>query len=211
MLYSILDWIFIPLLRKRTNQVEGRENIPPVGNYILAMNHQFCGDSLFVCANFLPYTQKKIYFITAESVWRLADRWHLRDFLGMIPKLESQPAQCLPLAENILKQQGFLGIFPEGKLDKDSLIKGRTGVARLALWAKKPVLPIGILGLRTRRRGFRNFLKTFFSKQPIIIKIGKPLTFEEYYRSAISKEILEKITRRIMQAISRLTGVPYHY
>ncbi|MFC1622735.1 hypothetical protein ACFL1Y_01960, partial [Patescibacteria group bacterium] len=108
-MYSFLDWTLLPLLRKRINKVQGLENIPKNTNFILATNHIFPGDSMFICAVFILQIKNKIHFITAEHVWRNYEKIGLRKFFGMIPKLEDSPAECLKISEKILNKGGLLG------------------------------------------------------------------------------------------------------
>jgi 1-acyl-sn-glycerol-3-phosphate acyltransferase len=88
----------------------------------------------------------------------------------------------------------------DGKLQR-----ARTGVARLALAAQVPVVPMGT-------RGTFEILPKW-KKIPRLKKadlfIGNPLNFEEYYGKDDDNATLRKVTTRIMKAIGKLTQEEY--
>lgn len=211
MAYSFLDWTLAPILRKRINVFKGAENIPQDNKFILAANHLSTGDSLFVVAGILPIIKQKIYFIAWENVWQVYGRFIAQRLLGMIPMSEDNKADCLQKAKQILLDNKPVGIFPEGTLQKDGLIKAKTGMVRLALWTKVPVLPVGVKCHVEWSMGPKSFLKVIRSKQPVEIRIGRPITFDDLYDKEVNKEILEKATRRVMKKIAELLGEEYNH
>ncbi|MFH1456747.1 MAG: lysophospholipid acyltransferase family protein [Patescibacteria group bacterium] len=214
MAYPILDQTLVPLLRRKISRIEGIENVPLKSNFILAANHCSVSDHFYIITSLLPFVGKKIYFISGQNVWQLYGSWVAEKILGMIRKYEDNPARCLEDAKKLLRENHIVGIFPEGTIQKKGLIKGKTGVARLALTTKTPVLPVGYLGLVSPERGIGPFLKDYFSKEPIVIKIGRPIVFNEHYDgqfNTANKELLESVTRKIMQSIGDLIGEEYKY
>ena len=101
-----------------------------------------------------------------------------------------------------------MGIFPEGTRSIDGkLQQARSGIAKLVIAAKVPVLPIGIIGShKILPKG--KFLPRF---KRCKINIGRPLYFKEYYNKKTNKKILEDITRIIMKNIAKLVDQKYNY
>jgi 1-acyl-sn-glycerol-3-phosphate acyltransferase len=108
-----------------------------------------------------------------------------------------------------LKKGNIIGIFPEGIPTRSpDLRKGKTGVARLVLNAKVPVVPIGIKGtlyLWSRLKWLPR------PANKVTIKIGKPMDFSKYQGKDPNYVILQKVTRNIMSNIAKLTGQKYKY
>ena len=105
----------------------------------------------------------------------------------------------------VLADGGMVGIYPEGTRSPDGrLYKGRTGVARMALAAGVPVVPVAMFNtsaVRTR-------LGVPWIWKPRIV-IGKPRYFNEYAGQADDRETLRWITDEVMSDIQQLSGQTY--
>ena len=87
------------------------------------------------------------------------------------------------------------------------LQRGKTGIANLAIAAKVPILPMGIIGSdKILPKG-----KFFPRLRRCEVNIGKPLYLKAYYGKKINKKILDDATRKVMQEISTLIGQKYNY
>lgn len=220
MAYFILRHSLFPLLKMRVNKVEGMENLPFSGPYIIAGNHESSFDPIFIGLALIKKTKKKIHAFTLVSVYSFLGPILGKLWLGMIPagRYNHQDkatkilnAHSFYKATHYLKKGKIVAIFPEGKRNTNKiLLKGKTGVARLALEGKAPVVPIGYIGPATWSvwQGIKNL---FNWHKKIIIKIGRPLTFEEFFNKEMTKEILEEVTRRVMIEIGKLCGKNYPY
>ena len=101
----------------------------------------------------------------------------------------------------------MLGIYPEGTRSPDGrLYRGRTGVARLALESRAPVVPCAMIGTFEflPRETFRPQMRI----RPGVI-FGKPLEFSQYYGRETDREALRAVTDEIMRAIHELSGQEY--
>ena len=149
MAYWIVKAILSPVLRflfKVT--VDGLENVPKKGPIIMASNHvSFC-DSIFlplVLKRRITFVAKAEYFDDPKTAWFFRA-------VGQIPiRREGGNAsqRALDTAREVLEAGGVFGIYPEGTRSPDGrLYKGHTGIARLALQTKAPIIPVAMIGTR---------------------------------------------------------------
>ena len=205
--YLVLSLFYLPI-----KKIEGRENLPKSGPFLIASNHINRLDAYFLAPAIVLYTSRMVYFIAKIQPWGffwekvLSDLW-----AGCIPYDKNNKSKCLEMALQRLQKGEIVGFFPEGRSNKNNtLLKGKTGCARLALWAKVPVIPVGFYDRPEEKRRAIIF-NAFFKPKHIKIKIGRPLYFYEYYNKKIFKELLDEITKKIMLEISQLCGKPYPY
>lgn len=147
MLYWIVKGILTPTLSLLYRvRVEGRENLPKDGAFILAPNHRSFMDSMF-----LGYVvRRRVTFVAkAEYFHSWKTRWIFRG-AGQIPIDRNggeHSKRGLDSALDVLQAGGILALYPEGTRSRDGLLhRGQTGVARLAARAGVPIVPVGILG-----------------------------------------------------------------
>jgi 1-acyl-sn-glycerol-3-phosphate acyltransferase len=100
-------------------------------------------------------------------------------------------------------------IYPEGtRTLTGKLNRAKTGVARLALQAKVPVVPMGLTNtFKILPKG--KWIPKFGLKSDITI--GKPMYFDKYYGKDDDKKTLRKITTLIMREIARLSRQKYPF
>jgi 1-acyl-sn-glycerol-3-phosphate acyltransferase len=222
MVYPLTRLTLFPFLRSYISSVEGKENLPTKAPFIIAANHISQSDPLFIIASIFPYYGKKIHFIANRGNY---SKWFeqkiARDWAGCIIINPKNPdSKCLGVAHDFLKRGDIIGLFPEGErvFNKPILGRGRTGVARLALKSKMPVVPLGIITKGEPHRLVQGELGSswhdliyhyLFKKAPCHIKIGRPLLFSNYYGSPINYHLLRLITDEIMGKIAGLSGKNY--
>jgi 1-acyl-sn-glycerol-3-phosphate acyltransferase len=207
MAYRMFKAIMGPILRVLFKvRVEGIEHVPTSGPVILASNHlSFC-DSIF-----LPLVLKrKVTFVAkAEYFEQRKTAWFFK-MMGQIPIKRgggSASARALESAKEVLDGGGVFGIYPEGTRSPDGrLYKGRTGVARLALDTKSPVIAAAMLGTR-EAQPIGQIKPNFFS--PITIKFSAPLRFDRFAEKRDDPMTLRRITDEIMFELRELSGQTY--
>lgn len=129
-------------------QVEGLENLPRAGGYILAPNHECFIDNIFV-ASLLPKTvQKNMAVIGAKEFFDKASTRMIAKLCHTIPIDRTQvSSSVLQIGAQVLKMGKVLLIHPEGTRSPDGqLLPYKTGVALLADFAKCPIIPVHIEG-----------------------------------------------------------------
>jgi len=107
---------------------------------------------------------------------------------------------------HVLNHGGLLGIYPEGTRSPDGrLYRGKVGVARLALQAGVPVIPVAMIGT--------DKVQPIGKRLPNIRRIGmifgEPLDFSRYQGMADDRLIQRSVTDEIMYELMRLSGQEY--
>lgn len=195
-----------PLLRLLYRpRVRGLEHVPREGGAILAANHLSFLDDLLLP---LVVPRKVVFLAKAEYF----DRWYLRWFFkgaNVIPvrrASRSAAEDALRAGVRALRQGQLVGIFPEGTRSPDGrLYRGRTGVARLALEARVPVIPVGIVGTFEALPYNRRLPRP----RRVELRFGRPLSFERFWDRAGDRFVLRSVTDEVMYEIMRLTGQEY--
>ena len=203
-LKALLTPIFHLLWRVR---VEGIEHVPAEGPVILAPNHVTFLDSFFlplVVPRRVTYVAKAEYF----DSWKTA--WFFRA-VGQIPMRReggSASERALAAARDVLDAGGVLGIYPEGTRSPDGrLYRGHTGVARLALGTKAPVVPVGLVGTSEVQRPGSNMPRPF---KRVTIRFGDPLVLTHYAGDADADPMAcRALTDELMFEIRSLSGQDY--
>jgi 1-acyl-sn-glycerol-3-phosphate acyltransferase len=191
-------------------QSEGLENVPSDGPAILASNHLSYADWLFMPLTLprrVSFVAKAEYFTTPG-----VKGWLQKTFFsgsGQIPidRSGADAAQgALISAKRVLDKGELFGIYPEGTRSHDGkLYRGKTGVARLALETKVPVIPVAVIGtdvVAPPGKKFGSFTRP-------MVRFGKPLDFSRYEGLEDDRYILRSITDEIMYEIMQLGGQEY--
>lgn len=197
-------------------KVEGLENLPE-GGAIIASNHLAFLDSIFLPlavpkeVNFLA---KSDYF-TAPGIKGKIIKWFFES-VGQIPMDRSggvRSAASLQTGIEKLHEGAYLGIYPEGTRSPDGrLYKAKLGVARLALNARTPVIPVGQIGndkVQNHGSNKMNLRDENGKKIEIRTVIGKPLDFSEYWDRANENAVQRLVADKIIAAIQELTQQEY--
>jgi 1-acyl-sn-glycerol-3-phosphate acyltransferase len=210
--YWFLKWVALgPWLRLVFRpQVSGAENVPASGPAILASNHLSYSDWMFMPLTLprrVTFVAKAEYFTTPGI-----KGWFQRKFFsssGQVPIDRSGATAAegaLKAAKKILAEGELFGIYPEGTRSHDGrLYRGKTGVARLALESKVPVVPVAVVGTDVVAPPGKKFGR--FTRP--IVRFGKPLDFSRYEGLENDRYILRSITDEIMYEIMRLSGQEY--
>jgi 1-acyl-sn-glycerol-3-phosphate acyltransferase len=190
--------------------VKGLDNVPAEGAAILASNHLSFSDSIFMplmVPRPVVFLAKSEYFTGKGIKGKLtAAFFRLTNQLPMDRSGGAASAQSLDAGMDVLKNGSLLGIYPEGTRSPDSrLYRGKVGVARLALKARVPVIPVAMIGT--------DKVQPIGKRVPNIRRIGmifgEPLDFSRYYGMEDDRLIQRSVTDEIMYALMRLSGQEY--
>ncbi|GAB3436448.1 hypothetical protein GCM10027517_06570 [Phycicoccus ginsengisoli] len=212
MFYWVLKTVVLgPLLKLLFRPwVEGEENIPDDGAAIFASNHLSFSDSIFLplmVPRRMTFLAKSDYFTGRGIKGRLTAAFFKG--VGQLPIDRSggrAGEAALRQGLKVLRRGELLGIYPEGTRSPDGrLYRGRTGVARMALEAGVPVLPVAMIGTDKAQPTGKKVPKLM----RIGIKIGKPLDFSRYEGMEDDRFVLRSITDEIMYELMLLSGQEY--
>jgi 1-acyl-sn-glycerol-3-phosphate acyltransferase len=189
----------------------GVKNVPRRGPVILAGNHLSFSDHFigpFTVPRKVTYLGKSEYF-TGRGLKGLISRAFFTG-VGVIPlDRAGGPAseQAIRTGLQVLADGKILGIYPEGTRSPDGrLYRGKTGVARLAVESRAPVVPCAMIDTFQLQPPGR--LWPDMRVRPGV-RFGEPLDFSCYHGQEADAKLLRTITDEIMQAIAKLSGQEY--
>lgn len=172
--------------------MEGIENIPKDGPFIIAANHSSFYDPPIIIAS----VRQKIYWVIAKDIYTKPILNVIFKFAGFVG-VNGASNEALEL----LERKKILGIFPEGTRTRDGQLKiARSGTALLALKSGVTVIPCAIIGTFRVYPPHRIFPKL----GNIRIIFGRPLSFDKITVEPVPKEILQSATDTIMDNIRNL-------
>jgi 1-acyl-sn-glycerol-3-phosphate acyltransferase len=189
----------------------GRRNMPRRGPVLLVSNHLSFADHFF---GPLPLPRKVVFlakseYFTGKGLRGLVSRAFFSG-VGQIPidRTGGEASErALRSGLRVLAAGSVLGIYPEGTRSPDGrLYKGRTGVARLALESRAPVVPCAMIST------FEFLPPGSFRPHPRIrpgVIFGEPMEFSRYYGKESDRAVLRAVTDEIMQQIQKLSGQEY--
>ena len=212
MFYWLMKYVAIGPLVKAIFRpwIVGRDNVPASGAAILASNHLSFADSIF-----LPLLLDRPMSFLAKSDYftgRGLKGWATKVFMkgtGQIPIDRSggkASEASLNTGLQILGRGDLLGIYPEGTRSPDGkLYRGRTGLARMALEAKVPVIPVVMVDTDV----IMPIGQSIPNVGRVGVLIGEPLDFSRYAGMENDRYILRAVTDEIMIALQRLGAQEY--
>lgn len=176
-----------------TVHIQGLENIPAKGSFIIAANHLKMIDS-FVIGAFL--TKRRVHFAAKveyfRGIWGMTIGRLMRQ-LEMIP-VDRKSRNALPdlvkAAVEVLVAGGIFGIHPEGTRSRNGKLgKIKAGVIRIAWESACLIVPVG---LHYKFRGWRLH---------VWVNVGRPLAVYSPTRTLELKE-----QARLRAQLQRLSG-----
>ena len=145
LLYKFLKLIYSTLLKILYRpQAIGTENIPIDGPVIFVGNHRHAFDPIVV----MTHTRRIVHYMAKESLFK-GFHGFLFKSIGLIKvyRTRNNPMAIVE-AEEVLKNGGAVGIFPEGTRNttQKELLKFRHGAVAIAKQANSKIIPFAIKG-----------------------------------------------------------------
>lgn len=172
-------------------EVQGTENIPQQGGYIICSNHRTEMDPLYLSWGI----KSQLYFMAKAELFRIP-------FIGFcVKKLEAFPVErgkgdtgAIDYAAKVVQNGKILGMFPEGTRSRDGkLLRGKSGLAVVASRTGADVLPVGI-----------KFQEPPHFRSKIDIRYGKMIHNNELHIENNKPSDIKEATSRIMSEIAAL-------
>ncbi len=169
----------------------GQKDISEDESYIICANHLNYLDATAV----VVFNKKNIRFICKHTIFKHKFLNWILHLVDAIPiNREKNDIEAMKRSIKALKNNELLGIFPEGtRKGMEKNVQVKNGAAFMALRSKVKVIPLGIQG------SFKPFTKVY-------LNYGKPLDFSKYYGKEKDKEVLDIVTKEIMDNIVMLTN-----
>jgi 1-acyl-sn-glycerol-3-phosphate acyltransferase len=200
--------VFYPLTRLVARwRVEGMANIPVSGPVLVVANHISYLDPVF-SAVFVHRARRVPRFLAKASLWKIPVFGRIMAGSGQIPvyRESADAQQSLSAGVQALKDGKLVLIYPEGTITRDPdgwPMQSRTGVARLALSADVPVVPMvhwGTLDV------YDHYGKKFrpVPRKEIIVRCGGPIDLGGFRGRPIDAGLLRETTDHLMTAVRAL-------
>lgn len=178
-------------------KISGKERLPKKGPIILAGNHVAVLEAVMMAV----YTPGMVEFIGNGDIPFDPNYAFIANMYGLVPVNRGNlDRKGLKTGLDVLKQDGILGIFPEGGTWDPAQMQAQTGVAWLSYRAQVPILPIGFGGIKG---GLQEAFK--FKHPTLTMNIGElipPVTLEDETLSM--KANLVAFANRILAEINAL-------
>ena len=149
--------------------VEGLDNLPADGAFLIAANHVSMVDAPLVMT-VLP--RRTIVFAGERLRESPFFNWFLSDLANAIYiRRGAGDMEALQRGLAVLRAGGVLAVGPEGGISQTGTLQhGHTGVAYLATHADVPVVPVAAWGQERLTQHWRRL-----SRPPVHLRIGRPL------------------------------------
>ena len=185
----------------------GAEHMPTDRGFIAVANHLTEVDPL-TFAHYLWDNGHAPRVLAKASLFRVPVLGPVLRATGQIPVHRDTAAagDSLRAAVTALEQGECVAVFPEGTLTRDPDLwpmVGRTGVARLALTTRVPVVPVAQWGMQDLLARYGRVLKPFPRKKVTIVA-GPPVDLSDLYDRPHDTATLREATERVMRAITEL-------
>jgi len=193
---AFLTWLIRTIVNLIARvEIQGSENIPKEGGFVIATNHLGRLDVALL-----------FYALEGDFILTIAEKYEHHWLFGPIGNaingiwLDRYNADVGAIRQVLtrMKAGGILAIAPEGTRSKtEAMAEGKPGVAYLALKAGLPIVPVGLTG--TEDRVVIDRLK-HLKKPEIKIIVGMPFTLPpipKKDRDSILKEYTEEIMCQI--------------
>lgn len=161
--------------------IEGLENIPPAGegalvafNHIAYLDPLAAGYTLDEAGRIPRFLAKSELFESRKIGWVVRGTKQIEVRRGT-----AQAAHALDNAVTALHAGEAVVLFPEGTITTNPDLRpmrGKTGIARLALLSGMPVIPAALWGTANfLPKGYRG---SYEPRQDILVRIGSPLQLD---------------------------------
>ncbi len=192
-LHVIATLIRLFFLRLR---VEGQENVPRTGGCVFAINHTMGPDYVIV-----GYASpRQVYYMAKSEIFALHP-W----LAALVTAAGAFPVQrgkgdyhAIEQAAAFVRTGKIVGMFPEGTRSRTGqLQRGKTGVARIAMMAQAPIVPVVVMNSEPV---LRDVLK--FQRRPLVtVRFGEPVMA---VGSPDDPEAVRRLTTDLMIGLAHL-------
>ncbi len=183
----------------------GTEHLPRSGGFIAAANHATEIDAI-TFAQYLFDNGYEPRVLAKRGLFTTPVIGTLMRATRMIPvdRGTTQGGHSLDAAREELEKGACVAIFPEGTITRDPDLwpmEGKTGLARLALATRVPVIPVGQWGGGDLLERYGRVLRPFPRKR-VRVQAGPAVDLSDLYDRPHDAATLREATSRVMAAIT---------
>jgi 1-acyl-sn-glycerol-3-phosphate acyltransferase len=206
--YRNLARLVRPLLFAMTRpDWHGAEHLPTDRGFIAAANHMTNIDPL-TFAHYLYDSGVAPRILAKSSLFTVPVLGPALRATGQIPvyRNTAQAGDSLRAAVEAIEAGECVAVFPEGTLTRDPDLwpmVGKTGIARLALTTRAPVIPVAQWGPQDLLGQYKKVIKPFPRKKVTVVA-GPPVDLDDLYGRPLDSATLREATERVMTAITTL-------
>lgn len=205
--------IVVPLLGLVAKiEIEGAENLPEEGAYVLAPTHSTEIDPLIVAAAVWRLGRAP-RFMAKASLFKVPVLGAALRATGMVPVARSSSAaaakETLELSEHLVQDGRGVIVYPEGTLTRDPDLwpmRGKTGAVRLALAGDIPLIPVAHWGAEAIMPRYGK-LSVWPLRRRVRVLIGEPVDLSEFQRAEGQPSLLVAATAKLMNELAELLSV----
>ena len=183
-------------------RIDGVENLPRTGPFILVTNHTSNLDPLMMGWASGHQIDRIVHFMAKVEMrsWPLLGWLATQSGVYFVRRGEGDRA-AQQFSLDALAAGRPIALFPEGTRSRTGHLRaGKPGAALLAIRSGAPLVPAGISGThRIFPKGAR-----FPRASKVRIRIGEPFTLPHQPKGRLDREALAAGTERIMSAIEAL-------
>jgi 1-acyl-sn-glycerol-3-phosphate acyltransferase len=206
--YRAIAWLVRHLMFAMARyEWRGAENFPKSGGFIAAANHVTELDAL-TFAHYLFDHGYEPRILAKRGLFTTPVVGSIVRATRMIPvdRGSAAAARSLEAARTELGDGACVAIFPEGTITRDPDLwpmEAKTGLARIALATRLPVVPIAQWGAHEILGRYGRILKPFPRKRVQMIA-GPPVDLSDLYDRPVDAQVLRETMNRVMDAITAL-------
>ncbi|HEX6662145.1 MAG TPA: lysophospholipid acyltransferase family protein [Gaiellaceae bacterium] len=194
-LYRLIAAASRPIVEKAYRlRVEGLENVPARGGFVVAANHTSNLDPWPLAIALRP---RSLHFMAKHEAWRPPLKWLIAAAGSFSVRRGEGDKEALATAVRLCREGRVMAMFPEGTRRSKGLRKRHeprphSGAARIALGAGVPLIPAAIRGMdRLSRLG------------PLRLRFGAAIALENL-KDLDSRGAADEATKRLWSEIERL-------
>lgn len=195
-LAQVIVWCLARFLWRM--QIEGTENVPKTGPFILAPNHRSNVDGPLT----VILTSRRMKYLAKSEMFSVEILGRLWKSMGAIAVNRGAPDRAsLQACMKAMAEGRGLVLFPEGtRQSGDQIADVHEGAAYLALRGHTPIIPVGFGHTKdAHKKG-----KPYLSRAKLTCIVGDPLVFERTDPKHVTREEIDEATALIQTKLQEL-------
>jgi len=208
-IFRVMAGIAMPFMSAIARyELEGTENVPATGAFVLAPNH-FSNLDPLVMGIAMWKIGRMPHYLAKASLFEIPVVGMLLRKSGQVPVERggrSRTSDPMAGARRISDEGLAVVIYPEGSLTRDPNLwpmRGKSGAVRTALEQGIPLIPAAHWGDQEILGPYSN-RPSFFPRRTVRIRFGEPVDLSAFRDRPLDSAVLTQATAVLMEAITRI-------